>query len=264
MSVRPWSFVSCAAALAVLPIGLHPAPTTYKYKIHQETVNDVDATAVGGAKQSTTAASSIYLTVTLNDTAGGRTVHLVIDSMTTDSAADQAKAMMKAAADSMKGKAFHAYLPKDGKITGIKSMANDSGTVTRAEGLLETLFPKISASVKPGDTWSDTTTKTNPMGQGGSMKITSVTNYKAVASEKDGSDKAMRVQAATNMTISGQVGPQTIEGDGQGQSSLLVSPMGRTISGNGTSTMNLQVSVPQAPEPIPVSVRQTSTIMPLK
>src|SRR5258708_3270980 len=69
-----------AATALVLPAWVL-APTTTKYRIDQSLTQEIDATAAGGAKQRIAFSTSSFVTVTLADSAGGKTMRVVVDSM---------------------------------------------------------------------------------------------------------------------------------------------------------------------------------------
>ena len=84
MSVRPASFAALAATVLVLPgrpARPGAAPTVARYKIAQQTEQEVDLSAMGGGKQASRFGTALYVTLTVGDTTGGRTLHVVFDSM---------------------------------------------------------------------------------------------------------------------------------------------------------------------------------------
>ena len=75
-----------AAATLALPT-VRPAPVTVKYRVDQSLTQEVDATSAGQGKQTLQFTTSTFVTVTLTDSAGGRTMKVVIDSVKGDSTA---------------------------------------------------------------------------------------------------------------------------------------------------------------------------------
>ena len=61
------------------------APVTMRYRIDQSLTQEVDATAAGQGKQALTFKTRSFVTVTLTDSAGGRSMRVVVDSMQGDS-----------------------------------------------------------------------------------------------------------------------------------------------------------------------------------
>ena len=74
-----------AAVTLALPV-LRLAPVTAKYRVDQSLTQEVDASGAGQGNQTLTFSTSTFVTVTLNDSAGGRTMRVVIDSVKGDSA----------------------------------------------------------------------------------------------------------------------------------------------------------------------------------
>ncbi|HEU4697758.1 MAG TPA: hypothetical protein VFS40_01110 [Gemmatimonadales bacterium] len=263
MSVRPVSFAALAAAVLVLPgrpdRPAHPgaAPTVARYRFAQQIEQDVDLSAMGGGKQTTRFGTSLFVTLTLADSAGGRTAHVVFDSVTVDSGA-QLPAQVRAQMDSLKGATYHAWLNR-GKVATVKAVDDTTASITQARGLLNALFLPTKSSAKAGDTWADTTNVTNDI-PAGTMTVRTVTSYKATGSAAGAGAKGLKVDATTSTSFSGTQGGAPIEGTGNGSGSYVVGADGRVLSGTERSTSNLTVAPSQAPEPIQVLIRQSTTI----
>jgi len=84
--------VTLLLALATAPLlggpgrGGHLPPLTAKYRIDQTLNQEIDATGAGAGKQVIRFTTTSYLTVRLTDSAGGKAVRAVLDSMKGDSA----------------------------------------------------------------------------------------------------------------------------------------------------------------------------------
>ena len=104
--------VLAAAALAALATAAtaQRAPVTARYRVDQTLTQDMDASAAGKGKQSISFSTTSFLTLTLADSAGGRSVRLVVDSMSGDSASPIPAAVF----DSARGAEFHAFLSAAG------------------------------------------------------------------------------------------------------------------------------------------------------
>ena len=85
--------VTVLLALATAPLLGEPGrtghlpPLTAKYRIDQTLNQEIDATGAGAGKQVIRFTTTSYLTVRLTDSAGGKAVRAVLDSMKGDSAA---------------------------------------------------------------------------------------------------------------------------------------------------------------------------------
>src|SRR6476469_4561055 len=110
MLSRTTRYPALAAAAIVLPL-LGKAPTTTKYRIDQSLTQEIDATAAGGAKQKIAFTTSRFVTLTLADSAGGKVMRVVVDSLRGDSAVPIPRAVL----DSARGAEFHGYIEKSGK-----------------------------------------------------------------------------------------------------------------------------------------------------
>jgi hypothetical protein len=265
MSVRLWNFVPLAAAAAVaLPSTVSAPPATYKYRISSRSMQEIDATAAGQGKQSMRSNTDLFVTVSLADTAGGRTLHLVMDSLVVDTTTGgPLVAVAKAQADSLKGAAFHAYLPAGGDVTGLKAM-KEGGSTQQVDGIVRMLFvPKMKSGTKVGDAWTDSTSSSNPTANG-SVSVRTTTSYKAVANETQDGAKATVVEGKATTSRNGTQGEATFEGTGTTDIRLLVDPSGRTLSGTALSTTSLQLVIPQLPEPLPVTAQDSTTITSIK
>src|SRR5688572_11197881 len=160
-----------AAATLVLP-ALRPAPVTAKYRVDQSLTQEVDATAEGQGKQSLRFSTSTFVTVTLNDSAGGRTMRVVIDSVKGDSAAPIPPAVM----DSARGGEFRAFVSKTGKPSPL-TPTGTSPAAAQIQGLLVDFYPWVRPGLKVGDTWTDTTVNTTGAGSD-TVTVRRITSYK--------------------------------------------------------------------------------------
>ncbi len=244
-----------ALSSGVFIFAAHAAPITSRYRIEQKSEQEVDPSALGQPKQTTRSGSKMYVTLTLNDSAAGRTAHLVIDSAVADTGA--VAAMMQGALDSLRGQAFHAFLA-DGKATNLKAM-KEGAAVGQMGGVFNALSPRVKRDVKVGAVWIDTTDSNNEVA-GGNMKSRTVTSYKAAGMETRDGVKAMRIDATGSSALSGTNQGMTFEGTGNGTGTYYMAPDGHLLSSTATSNSTLAISIPQAPEPIPLSIKTTLTV----
>ncbi|MEP7325804.1 MAG: hypothetical protein ABI836_07645, partial [Gemmatimonadota bacterium] len=175
-----------ALALAGLAGGIVlAAPQTTRYKIETRSEQIVDLSAVGQGEQKTNISLVNFLTVTLKDTAGGRTVHAVLDSMLK---ADTNPVPEQSTLDSAKGRTWHGLMDPDGRLSGVKRMDSGPG----GGDLLTNFFPRVKHGAKVGDNWTDTSeTATKEAGQ--SITTRTITNYKVTGTENRGGTQALRI-----------------------------------------------------------------------
>jgi hypothetical protein len=261
MLPRSAGFTALAAAVLVLPAS-DLAPTTAKYRIDQSLSQEIDATAGGGAKQRISFNTSSFITVILADSSGGKAMRVVVDSVRGDSATPIPAAVL----DSARGAEFHGFIEQSGKPLGLEPIAGSS-PAAQIQGLLSDFFPWVRAGLKVGDSWADTTAKVNGVGAD-SVTVRRVSAYKASANETRGSRKAVRVTEDFTSSVAGTQptpgGPARIEGSGSGKGAYYVGSDGRYLGGDWQQRSSLKISGSFAPEPVPITIVQTTKVTALK
>ena len=261
MLLRSAGFTALAAAVLVLPAS-DLAPTTTRYRIDQSLSQEIDATAAGGAKQSISFNTSSFITVILADSAGGKAMRVVVDSVRGDSATPIPAAVL----DSARGAEFHGFVERSGKPLGLEPVTG-TAAAAQIQGLLSDFFPWIRAGVKVGDSWADTTAKVNGVGAD-SVTVRRVSAYKAAANETRGTRKAVRIIEDFTSSVAGTQptpnGPARIEGSGTGKGAYYVGSDGRYLGGDWQQQSSLKISGSFAPEPLPITIVQKTKIIPLK
>jgi hypothetical protein len=250
------------AATAILLPAWVVAPLTTKYRIDQSLTQEIDATAAGGAKQKIAFSTSSFVTVTLADSAGGKAIRVVVDSMRGDSATPIPPAVL----DSARGAEFRGFVQKSGKLTGLEPVGG-AKAAAQVQGLLSDFFPWTKPSLKVGESWSDTTAKTNGSGSD-SVTVRRVSAYKAAANETHDSRKAVRVTEDFTSSVAGTQptpnGPARIEGTGSGSGAYYVGNDGRYLGGSWQQQSSLKVSGSFAPQPLPITIVQKIKVSTLK
>jgi hypothetical protein len=261
MLPRSAGFTALAAAVLVLPVA-DLAPTTTKYRIDQSLSQQIDATAAGGAKQSISFTTSSFITVILADSAGGKAMRVVVDSVRGDSATPIPAAVL----DSARGAVFHGFVEKSGKPVALEPITVTSAA-SQIQGLLSDFFPWIRAGVKVGDSWVDTTAKVNGVGAD-SVTVRRVSAFKAAANDARGPRKAVRITEDFTSSVAGTQptpsGPARIEGSGTGKGAYYVASDGRYLGGDWQQESSLKISGTFAPEPLPITIVQKTKVTALK
>jgi hypothetical protein len=261
MSFRNTGYTALAAAAVALPL-LKMAPSTTRYRIDQSLTQEIDATAAGGAKQKIAFTTSSFVTVNLADSAGGKIMRVVVDSLRGDSAVPIPRAVL----DSARGAEFHGFVEKSGKPSGLEPTKANPAAV-QIQGLVSDFFPWIKAGMKVGDSWSDTTAKTNGVGTD-SVTVRRVSAYKAAGAETWNARKAVKVTEDFTSSVAGTQptpnGPARIEGTGSGKGSYYISPEGRYLGGDWQQQSTLAISGSFAKQPLPISIVQTTKVTALK
>ena len=261
MPLRTAGLTALAATAMALPASTG-APSTTKYRIDQSLSQEIDATAAGGAKQRIAFSTTSFVTVTLADSAGGKAMRVVVDSMRGDSASPIPPAVL----DSARGTEFHGFVDRSGKPAGLEPIGN-AAAAAQIQGLLSDFFPWTRAGLKIGESWSDTTAKTNGTGSD-SVTVRRVSAYKAAATETRDSRKAVRVTEDFTSSVAGTQptpnGPARIEGSGSGSGSYYVGNDGRYLGGSWQQQSSLQISGSFAPQPLPITIVQKTKVSTLK
>jgi len=256
-------FAALATGVGLPASVLEPstAPTQAKYRIDQTLEQEIDASGAGGAKEKLSFRTSSFVTVLLADSAGGKAMRVVIDSVRGDSATPIPRAVL----DSVRGAEFHGFLNRAGKPSGLEP----SGKVPAAaqiQSLLSDFFPWVKVGLKAGQSWSDTTSKSNGSGPD-SVTVSRISAYKAATATRE-SRKAILVQQDFKSSVSGTQptpnGPAKIEGTGSGSGSYYVTPDGRYLGGSWQQQSTLRISGSFAPKPLPITVVQRTEVRALK
>lgn len=255
------TYVAAVGALGAVTLALagsRVAPVTTKYRVEQSLTQEVDATSSGSGKQILRFTTTTFVTVTLSDSAGGRTMKVVIDSMKGDSATPIPAAVM----DSARGGEFRAFLNRSGKPSPL-TPTGASSAAAQVLGLLSDFFPWVRAGFKVGEAWADTSVNTTGAGSD-TVTVRRVTNYKATASETRDATKAVKITADHTSKVAGNQptpqGPARLEGTGSGSGAYFVSPDGRYLGGEWQLRSALQLSGSFAKEPVPITVTQTTKV----
>jgi hypothetical protein len=245
------------AVAFALPSGLL-APVTAKYRVDQSLTQEVDGTASGVGKQVLSFATTTFVTVTLSDSAGGRTLRVVIDSMKGDSTTPIPPEVM----DSARGGEFRGFLDRSGKPSPL-TPTGASSAAAQVQGLLSDFFPWVRPGFKVGEAWADTSVNTTGAG-GDTVTVRRVTNYKAAATETRAATKAVKITADHASNVAGNQptpqGPAKIEGTASGSGTYFVSPDGRYLGGEWQLRSALQLSGEFSKEPVPITVTQMTKV----
>ncbi|HEX5387799.1 MAG TPA: hypothetical protein VFW66_13935 [Gemmatimonadales bacterium] len=231
------------------------APVAAHYRIDQTVEQIVDASALGGGEERQRFSVSTFLALTLTDSAGGRTVHAVVDSMRGDSTTPVPRTVL----DSARGVALHGFVTRSGKLVGVQPLT-PTPLAAQLTAVVRQLFPPVRQGIKVGDGWADTTESSNAAG-GGTVTIRRVTRYRATGAESHGGMRAVKIETAFTASVTGtqQMGEGTanVEGSGTGKETYYIAPDGHYLDGNSTQISRLTISGAFAPKPLPVQLTET-------
>ena len=257
MTSRPWI---AASLLVVALTAWSPSapPSVKRYRIDVKNTQTIDLSALGQGEQKNEISTTGFVTVTLTDSAGGKALSAVLDSLVLG----EGSPIPAEVAAGAKGTTWTGYRAPSGKV-GELTATTENPIAAGLESLIRYLFPPVKPGTKQGATWTDTTESNTKSG----LSVRTVTNYAASDGMLDGA-KVLQVAGASSLAMSGtQEGPQgsmAIEGTGGGTGTWLLGPDGTTLKVTYNGTQNLAVTGSFAPEPIPVKVLVEGTSSLLK
>jgi hypothetical protein len=233
-----------------------------RYRIDQQLTQEVDGSAAGQGKQTLSFQTSSFITVSLTDSAGGKAMRVVVDSMKGDSATPIPAAVL----DSAKGTAYKSFISKDGR-PGRLEPASATQAAAQVQGLLSDFFPWVRAGIRPGQTWADTSVTATGDGAD-TVTVRRVVNYRAAPPEPQQPRKSVRVATDFTSEVAGSQatpsGPARLEGSSNGKGSYLVSPEGLYMGGEWELSSALTLSASFTPHPVPINLRQTTKVSAIK
>ncbi len=248
------------ALVLVPPTG--GAPVTLRYRIDQTLTQEIDATAAGKGKQSISFSTSGFLTLTLTDSTGGRTVKVVVDSMHGDSTSPVPASVF----DSARGAEYRAFLNSSGKLSELEPVG-PSTAAQQVQGFLTDFFPWVKAGAKVGEIWADTTSRTTVAGKD-TVLVRRIVTYQVAAKDKRDNQKAVRITTGYASTVAGSQptpnGPAKVEGTGKGTGTYFVTPDGRYLGGDWELHSALSISGAFTEQPLPITITQTTKVTALK
>lgn len=256
MSARP--IVFAAFSLAFVAGWVPDAPRTIRYRVDTKVDQVIDLSAVGQTEQRNSLELANYVTMTFDDTVGGQTVHAVLDSIVKLSEGPLPDP------DSLKllrGRTWYALLAPDGKVSDVKRM--DTTTSGQVSDLVTNFFPRVKPGAKVGDQWTDTTeTTTNEEGQ--SIVTRTVTNSSVTGTETRNGTRALKIETAFSLAQTGEINQPgqslSVDGSGSGTATYFVAQDGRYLGGTTTTNAELQITAASIPAPIPVQVKNVTTV----
>jgi hypothetical protein len=228
------------------------APSAARYLLHTRIHIQQDFT---GLPPEMELGYSIYLSTAVTgaaDTSGWPTA-FTIDSIVGDSGLMLPPGMNFAAA---RGYRLTGRVKSTGEF--VSGVPSDSGIAKSLGQLLprfRTFYPKLAGrEIKPGDTWSDTTSTTD-VTAGGTITTKSISHRTAAPWAMRNGVRALRVDVAStfNFNGSGDGGgfPFTIEGTGAGVASQYLASDGRYLGAESRDSSSMNLVLPTQGATIP-------------
>lgn len=236
------------------------APIVTKYRMEASIEQVVDLSVVGQPEQRNTVDQVVLFTVTLTDSAGGKAMHVVIDSVDATGVGTPPRAVL----DSAKGQWLHGYLSKDGRAT-ISGLSDEkSDLVGQLKTSILTFHPTILGALESGAQWVDTTSvhsKTSSQ----DVNSVVVTSYTAAGKEQFGGTSAQRIDAKVESKGTGTIqnpglGAMDISTSEMASRTYFLSANGRYLGGTTTGKAEASISAPALPAPIPISITRETKI----
>lgn len=240
------------------------APTTTRYRIESKTEQVVDLSGMGQPNQVNAFTQVAIISITTNDTVGGRTMHVVIDSITSDAPIMDPSLDPKAA----KGAWLHGIVDAWGRARIVATSADSNATVGQLRNTLSRFFPVVKPGAKQGDNWVDTARVDSKTAQQ-DMKTVTVTTYTHGGPEARAGTPAVRINAKSATTGAGTMenpmaGTMDVEMATTGNEVFYVATDGRYLGGESTVEGKSDIRMAVSPAPIPVTIKSTSSITVLK
>jgi hypothetical protein len=260
MSFRPVVLGSLALVVVFSPPSRRASVTT-KYKIETKNETSVDLSAFGQPNQEATIRISAWVAVTVGDTVGGRTAHVVVDSIKLESTTPQ---LTQASADSAKGGTIHGFVDAAGKVNNLTPTPADNAVMLEVQGVIHTFFPKLKNGARTGDHWIDTV-DVNTTSAMANTKSKFVVTYTSAGQETVGGVSAIKLTTSSTSTTTGTVespmaGTMQVEASSTGTGVYFVAPDGRYLGGNAVANSDQKLTMAMAPAPIPVKSTRTVTV----
>lgn len=263
MSRRPiFSILLLVAGASAFTLATPPA--SYRFRLVETNHQVVDLSGVGGPEQTSHVVTSSFVTLQTTDSARGKTVRLILDSVRVDTM--QAEGLNPAIYDSLRGAWATGWVSPEGVL---QDLGADSARGGAPKSALRLLFPKIAPRVRAGDRWTDTT---DIHGQGSgllsSALIRRVTNWVASNGPAPDGAAARKVDAAFSQSLTGELqtpqGTIAYDGTGTGNVTYFLASDGRQLGTNSMVNMTISLTVPGAPEPIPVTGSVSTVLLPIR
>ena len=235
------------------------APVTMKYKVEQKTESKVDLSGFGQGEQVQNQNALWFVTISYTDSAGGRVLHAVLDSVRVEGGMIPTP---PASIDSAKGTAWHGFLDADWKLQSLS--ANKSSTLgVQFEATLRMIHPSIKRGAAAGTKWTDTVDVATKTAQA-DLKTNTVRNFTMGGSEAWEGAQATRIDAEFVTKIGGTLetpsGPAEMMGGGPGTASFYMAANGIFVGGKSSGVTEAIVTLAGAPGPIQVKNTTSTTV----
>ena len=239
------------------------APVTMRYKIEQKVESKVDLSGFGQGEQVQSQNATWFVTVSYTDSAGGRVVHTVVDSVRVEGGMIP---VPQATIDSVKGTAWHGFLDADWRL---KSLSHDRSSTLASmfDATLRMFHPSIKRGAGAGTNWTDTLDTSTKTPQA-DLKASAIRTFTMAGSEAWDGAQATRLNVELVTRVSGTLetpgGSAEMMGGGPGTATYYMAADGRFVGGSSSYLTDGIVTLAAAPGPIPVKTTTTTAVSVIK
>ncbi len=253
-------FASLVFATALTGAPGDPAPAPTRYRIEQQIESQVDLSAFGQGEQVQTQNFTWFTTVALSDSAGGRALHVILDSVQADLGIAQ---VLAASYDSVRGTVYHGYLDDWGRLQSFTTTSNGGLFQGLFEAQVKGLFPRIKPNAREGESWTDTLSIETDTPQG-TMNAVTITAFQLGGFEMQAGVQTTRIDASFTATTRGTLqtpaGPADLEGQGSGTGRYYLTVDGQLVKSASSLTGDALMTGGFAPVPIPIRTTTSTTV----
>jgi len=263
MSARLMVALTPFVAMGTVRLADAPATTT-RYRIESKTEQVVDLSGMGQGNQTNAFTQIALISVTLSDTAGGKVMHVAVDSISSDApvvdpSMDPAKA---------KGAWLHGFIDPWGRTKIVASSSDSNLVVAQLKNSMARFLPVVKPGAKAGESWVDTNHVATKNSQQ-AMKTTTVTTYTKGGAETRDGQPATRIEAKSATSGAGTMenpmaGTMDVELTSSATEVFFVAGDGRYLGGEAKTNGKSMVRMAMAPDPFPVTITSATTVTVVK
>lgn len=264
--------MSARLLLLAAPVGMlwlaagsnPPASKTTRYRIESKTEQVVDLTVAGGPKQTNNINQIAILSITLTDTAGGKVMHAVVDSISTDSPAPG----IDSATAKAKGAWIHGWVDSWGRATVVATSADSNDLISQLRPTLSRFFPVVKPGAKPGDSWVDTS-NVSIKSSTQALKTLRISTYTHAGTATWGGVQTTRIDATSATSGAGTLenpmaGTMELELTATGTESSYIAADGTYVGGESKSGGDSKIRAAMLPDAIPLKSTGVTTVTVIK
>lgn len=249
-----------AAAPAAPPAGdpariAYPAGTSqYRLEAVANTVQEVM-----GQRTEIDATTTMLISSAVMAEGANIAATFTVDSITSTSTAPGNDAAVAAA----RGRSIRSVFTPLGRPVSMTIPDSTNPVMVQLGEQFRDFFPPLPATIAAGQTWIDTVTGNNNLGEI-QVSTTAVRQHRVVGWEGAGTTRAIRIQTTGSYTLTGTGSTQgqelTLAGTGATTAERLVSGTGAYLSSTSTDSSSITVTVVSMGLEIPVRSTRRSTL----